>query len=298
MEIKYLRLIQTIADEGNITNSADRLFLTQSALSHQLRDIEERLGFKIFHRTRNNWKLTREGAELYQLSIKVLSEIEEGMQKIKGIQEGLKGQIRISTECYSFYQGLPGFVQKMAILYPYMEIDLKIEGTHHPLSKLIAGELDMAIMTTQPKHEAIASIPLFEDEVFGVMHVDHVLAENQYLNVEDFAELHLLIHSYPLETVSVYQHFLYPSHVEPLKITAVPMTEIALEMVQANMGVICLPKWMFKYFKVPDTLIFKQLGKNGFKRKHNLVYRKEDISKNYIRDFIENIQEEFVLNPR
>ncbi len=102
MEIKYFRLIKTIVDEGSIANSAEKLFLTQSALSHQLRELEERLGFKVFHRTRNKWQLTDEGGELYKLGNFILESIEKGFQSIEQLRTGSVGTIKVSTEYYSF----------------------------------------------------------------------------------------------------------------------------------------------------------------------------------------------------
>ncbi|MEN7546990.1 LysR family transcriptional regulator [Rapidithrix thailandica] len=294
MEIKYLRLIQTIAEEGNIVNSADKLFLTKSALSHQLREIEERLGFKVFIRARNSWKLTEEGMELYHLSKTVLAEIEGHMQKIQHIREGSKGLIRISTECYSFYSGLPGFIQKMALLYPGMEIQLVVEATHHPVTKILSNELDITITTTQPESKTLGAIELFEDEIYAVVHEENRLSEKAYIGIEDFWDIHLIIHSYPLETVSVYQNFLRVHKVEPKKITAIPLTEIALELVKANMGIMCIPKWALKAFKIPDHLMFKPIGQQGLKRKHYLVFREEDRHKKYLQNFIQNMEEEFM----
>ena len=82
MEIKYFRLIKAIAEEGSIANSTEKLFLTQSALSHQLKELEEQLGFKVFLRTRNKWELTEEGNELYGLGNTVLASIEKGFENI------------------------------------------------------------------------------------------------------------------------------------------------------------------------------------------------------------------------
>lgn len=294
MEIKYLKLIRTIAEEGNISNSVNRLFLTQSALSHQLREVEERLGFKIFVRSRNNWKLTQEGTELYELSKTVLSEIEDRLSKIEQIRKGSGGVVRISTECYTFYHGLPNFIQKMGILYPEIDIQMLVESTHHPVSKLLSNELDISITTTRPNSDALSIVELFEDEVFGIMHVENKLSDKPVLEATDFSNQPLIIHSYPLETVSVYQNFLKPSDVEPIKITAIPLTEVALEMVSSNMGITCLPKWALTSFNLPDNLIFKQLGSSGFKRKHYLVYRSADKSKKYIMDFVDSIQDAFV----
>ncbi len=294
MEIKYLKLIKTIAEEGNISNSAERLFLTQSALSHQLREIEERLGLKVFLRSRNKWNLTEEGKALYELSVRILEEIDKSLSKIQDIQNGSSGKISISTECYSFYHGLPAFIQKMGLLYPDIQIKLAVEATHHPVSKLLSNELDLAIVTTKPVHASLKAIPFFQDEIFAVLHQEHPLQNKAVLEAEDFSDVPLIIHSFPLETVSVYEHFLKAHQIEPLKVTAIPLTEVALEMVAANMGIMCIPKWALASFTLPDSLVFKRLGSQGLQRKHYLVLRQEDQHKQYFHDFIQNLQETFM----
>ncbi|MEL6559209.1 MAG: LysR family transcriptional regulator [Bacteroidota bacterium] len=293
MEFKYFKLIKTIAEEGSISSSAGRLFLTQSALSHQLRDIEERLGFKIFYRSRNKWQLTREGKELYELSNKVLGEIDEGLQKIKNIKAGEKGKISISTECYSFYQGLPEFIQKSAVLYPEIEIELDIGATHQPIDKILNNELDLAIVTQFNNSDQLHFTDIFEDEIMMLLHRENQLAKNEYITANDFRDLHLIIHSYPLETVSVYELFLKKEKVHPSKTSAIPLTEVALEMVKTNMGVMCLPMWALKSFTVPKELIFKRISYNGLHRQHRVVTRRENLRKSYIKDFLSNITEEF-----
>ncbi|WP_106794625.1 LysR family transcriptional regulator [Aquimarina sp. Aq78] len=294
MDIKYFRLIKTITEEGNIANSSERLFLTQSALSHQLKELEGRLGFKVFHRTRNKWKLTEEGLELYKMANEVLETIAQGFNSIQQIKNGSKGSIKVSTECYSFYQGLPGFIQKMGMLYPQIDVDLILEATHQPISKLLSNEIDIALVTSEPANDQLSSIALFEDETYAIMHKEHRYSEVEYLSADNFEDIHLIIHSFPLETVSVYEQFLKPNKITPIKISAIPLTEVSLEMVNANMGVICMPKWALKLLKIPKDLIFKSIGKYGVKRTHYLVIRKEDINKKYINDFVSSFEEGFL----
>ena len=293
MEIKYFRLIKTIAEEGSIANSSQKLFLTQSALSHQLRELEESLGFKVFVRTRHKWKLTEEGEALYQLANQVLNTIEQGFHKIKDIRDGSKGVIRVSTECYSFYQGLPAFLQKMEILYPEIKIELKLEATHQPIKKLLNSEIDIALTSSKPNADALNSLEIFEDEVFAVLHQENHLWTKPYLAAEDFNSVHLIIHSYPIETVAVYRHFLKPNQITPFKITAIPFTEVSLEMINANQGILCAPKWALQSFKLSEELDFKKIGRAGLFRQHYLVFRKADQEKKYMQDFILNFQEGF-----
>lgn len=293
MEIKYFRLIKAIDEEGSIANSADKLFLTQSALSHQLRELEERLGFKVFHRKRNKWQLTEEGTELYKMGNFILDSIEKGFQNIEQLRTGSVGTIKVSTECYSFYQGLSSFIQKMGLLYPEIDVDLILEATHQPISKILSNDIDIALVTQKPMNDNLSSIEVYEDEIFAIIHKENPLSQVEFLEASDFSSTHLIIHSFPLETVSVFDQFLKPNKITPLKISAIPLTEVALEMVNANMGVMCLPKWSLKSFKLSDDFEFKRIGKNGLKRTHYLVFRKSDKDKKYIDDFISNFEEDF-----
>jgi len=291
MDLRYLKLVKTIVEEGNITKSADRLFLTKSALSHQLREFEERIGIKVFIRSRNDWQLTKEGQEIYDLACQVIERIDEGMTKIAKIQAGSQGTIKLGTECYSFYHGLPAFIQKMGVLYPEIDIILQVESKPPPFSQLLSNELDMCIVTQDSVSDKILTYELFDDELFALVNAEHALADKEYLDPADFSGQHLIIHSYPLETVSVYQLFLKPHHVDPKRITAVPMTEVALELIESNMGIACFSKWALKLFKLPEALRFVRLGQHGLRRKHYLAIRSEDEHKQYIRDFIDNIKE-------
>jgi LysR family transcriptional regulator for metE and metH len=293
MEIKYFRLIKTIVEEGNLANATERLFLTQSALSHQLKELELQLGFKVFLRKRNKWELTEEGEELYRLGNTVLENIENGFETIKKIQTGSRGAIKVSAECFSFYHGFPSFIQKMGLLYPEINVDLILEATHQPVCKMLSKEVDIAIVTTKPSDETLFSVPFFEDEIFAIMHKENKLNFETVLEAKNFSNEHLIIHSYPLETVSVYAQFLKPHGVMPTKISAIPLTQVALEMIDANLGIMCMPKWALKSFKISEEIIFKKIGKKGLKRIHYLVVRKSDQNKRYINDFISNFKEQF-----
>ncbi|SEK47759.1 LysR family transcriptional regulator, regulator for metE and metH [Aquimarina amphilecti] len=294
MELKYFRLIKTIAEEGSIANSTERLFLTQSALSHQLRELEERLGFKVFYRTRNKWELTQEGSELYKLANKLFSSIDEGFTAIRHIKEGAKGTIKLSAECQSFFHSIPAFIQKMGILYPEIDIDISLGATHQTISQVLSDDIDIAIVTTRPNSDELSSIPVFRDEIFAIMHQEHPLNNLAYLDASHFANVHLLINSFPIEGVAVYEHFLRPNKINPIKISAIPFTEITLSMIQANMGIMCAPKWQLNSFKLSKDLVFRRIGKNGLKRKHYLVVKKKHRNRKYIHDFISNFEEDFL----
>ncbi|MFI5137009.1 MAG: LysR family transcriptional regulator [Sphingobacteriales bacterium] len=292
MELRHLNLIRTIADEKGITKSLDKLFLTQSAVSHQLKDIEERIGARIFYRTKNQWLLTEEGKILYDTAVIVLAEMDAAMEKVNDLRGGHVGAIRISTECYTSYHWLPSFLIKMKMLYPKLEVKIVIEATHKPLEKLLLNELDVGITSDPGEDKSIKYVELFKDEVMAIVHKDSHLANKKFLRASDFADQNLIIHSYPLETVTVYQHFLKEQKVQPRQITAIPLTEVALEMVKSGMGIMTLPGWALKPFVSSPELRLVKIGPKGLIRKHYAAIRHEDAGKKYIIDFINNLHEE------
>jgi LysR family transcriptional regulator for metE and metH len=293
METKYFRLIKTIAEEGNMANSAKRLFLTHSALSHQLRELEERLGFKVFDRKRNTWQLTEEGIELHKLSVEVLDTIDKGFEKIDYIKSGEKGKIRIGTKCYYFINHLLTFIKKMNKIYPEIEVEIVDDFTKDSFEKIMDNELDIAITQNKSFDSNLLSKELFQEEIFAFAHKNHFFNTKKYIDVRHFSDVQLFIQSNPLDSDFIYSHFLKPNNVTPKKVTTISMTEIALGLVNNNEGVICKPKWALEPFKGFDNIVSKKIGKNGLHRTHFLTIREEDKNKKYISDFISNFEEEF-----
>ncbi len=294
MDVRHLKLIKTIADEKGINRSLDKLFLTQSAVSHQLKDIEERIGVKIFYRTKNQWILTDEGKILYDTATRVLAEIELANTKLNDLRMGHVGDIRISTECYTSYHWLPAFMVKMKLLYPRLNVKIVMEATHKPLQKLLNNDLDVGITSDPLNDKSIRYIELFKDEVMAVVPAGHALSGKKYLQAEDFANEVLIIHSYPLETVTVYQHFLKEQKVQPKEIIAIPLTEVALEMVKAGMGIMTMPVWALKPFAASDAVSLVRIGAKGLIRTHYAAIRHEDSHKKHILEFIDNLKQELI----
>lgn len=240
--------------------------------------------------------LTDEGTELYKLANKLFSSIDESFRTIKDIKEGARGTIKLSAECQSFFHSIPDFIQKMGLLYPEIDIDITLGATQQTISQVLSNEIDIAIVTSQPSSEELQSIRVFEDEIFAVIHQENQLSSLPYLDAGHFEHIHLLINSFPLEGVAVYERFLKPNKVNPKKISAIPFTEITLSMIDANMGVMCAPKWQLQPFKLSKDISFKRISKNGLKRNHYLVVKTSNRNKKYIHDFISNF-EEYFLEP-
>lgn len=292
MEIRHLKLVKEVVENGSIARAIDKLHLTQSALSHQLKEAELQLGTKIFLRVNKKLVLTQAGEKLYETARQVLHKILETELEIKQLVLGETGEIRISTECYSGYHWLPPVLKQFHLLYPNIELKIVMEATHYPLKKLLSNDLDIAITSDPVKNDAIRYTELFQDEIVMLVSENHPWADKKYVTPEDFTVEHLIIHSYPLETVSVHQYILAPAGVKPQKITALPLTEASVEMVRAEMGVMSMAKWAAQPYLKDSSLRAVKIGRSGLKRKHYVAVLQQKESPEHFSRFIEFLQTE------
>lgn len=292
MEIRHLRLVKAIVEEGSITNAINKLHLTQSALSHQLKEAEYQLGTKVFLRQNKKLVLTKAGEKLYETANEVLSKLSDTEREIKQLIFGEFGEISISTECYSSYHWLPSVLKQFHLLYPNIELKIVMEATHYPLQKLLEGVINIAIVSDPLNDKRIKYIELFQDEMLMVVSENHEWSRKKYVVAEDFADQHLLIHSLPLETVTVHQFLLAPANVTPRKITPLPLTEASLEMVKADMGVMAMAKWALQPYLKSNSIRAVKIGRNGLKRKHYIAYLGDKECPEYFAHFIAFLQTE------
>ena len=292
MEIRHLRLIKAIVEEGSITKAIGKLHLTQSALSHQLKEAEYQIGTSIFLRSNKKLVLTKAGEKLYETAVEVLEKLNDTELKIKQMIFGEIGEIRISTECYSSYHWLPAVIKQFHLLYPNIELKIIMEATHYPLQKLKDRVLDIAITSDPVKDEQFKYIELFKDEMVMVVSENHAWANKKYVIASDFVDETLLIHSLPLESVTVYQHLLAPANISPKKITPLPLTEASIEMVKAEMGVMAMAKWAVQPYLKSHPLKAIKIGRNGLKRTHYVAIINHKSYPEYFKHFIEFLKTE------
>jgi len=267
VEIRYLRLVKAIVETGSLVKASDQLHLTQSALSHQLREAESQLGAPIFFRVGKKLVLTPVGDKVLQKAQTILREVADLTREVKELLGGEVGRLRVSTECYTSYHWLPAMLRRFHAEFPQVEISLNFEATHQPLPKLLAGQLDLAITSDPIAEVALEFIPLFQDELVAVVPAGHAWVGRPYVTALDFADVNLIIHSLPLETVTVFQQLLTPAGIAPRQLTVLPLTEAALELVKADMGVAVMAQWALRpYLAVSDELRTVRVTPTGLVR--------------------------------
>ena len=175
LEVRHLKLVQAVTAHGSLTRAGAQLHLTQSALSHQLRDIELRLGASLFLRVGKRMVLTPAGEQLLRSADDVLATIDRTEETIRRLAGASGGVLRISTECYTCYHWLPSLLKEYRRTHPRVEIQVVADATQHPLPYLLDGRLDVAIVTDPVRDRRLVARRLFDDEMVVIWSADNVM---------------------------------------------------------------------------------------------------------------------------
>src|SRR5882724_3813058 len=266
LEIRHLRLLAAIAATGSVTEAGKRLHLTQSALSHQLRDAEEKLGTALFLRLGKRMVLTPAGEKLLTSAQKILDELKCAESQIEGQNGGTRGIIRISTECYTCYHWLPPVLKKFHTRYPKVEVSIDAEYTHRPIEALLDGKLDVAILncTPPPRNPSLRLTPMFEDEMVLIMSPKHRLTSHSHVPLKELAGETALI--YPPREDSTFLGVMRKAGVEPERVMEIPLTEAIIELAGAGNGIALLARWAVESHVETKKIAMRPLSSRGFRR--------------------------------
>jgi LysR family transcriptional regulator for metE and metH len=290
LEIRHLKLIAAIAETGSMTRAGNCLHLTQSALSHQLRDAEEQLGATLFKRGNRRMTLTPAGERLLRSARTVIAELEGAQKEIKERGAADHGRIRLSTECYTVYHWLPERLKLFQQKYPAVEFQLVVEATDNPFGALLEGDLDLAIACTPIRNRRIRYTPLFEDEMLIIAPPNHPVARKRYVDVHDFAGETVVIYP-PKEESTLLNEVLAPAGVWPGKIQEVMLTEAIIEMVKGGLGLAMLAKWAVAPQIAAGAIVGKPLTVHGFHRTWSAAQLRNKHTPAYLQEFIRLLTE-------
>ncbi len=243
IEIRHLRMVAEVASSGSVTRAASELHLTQSAVSHQLRDIEERLGTALFLRVGKRMVPTAAGERVLATARRVLDEITSAEDEVRRLGRNTAGVLRVCAQCNTGYHWLPTLVDAFRRKHPLVDVVVAVECTIRPLEALLAGRLDLAIVTQEVHNPHVRVRPLFDDEHAAIVAPDHRFASRPFVRPADFAGERLLLYSGSDDDSFTIRRILRPAGVEPDRISFVMLTEAILEMVKARLGISVMQTW-------------------------------------------------------
>jgi LysR family transcriptional regulator for metE and metH len=290
ISLKQLRTVRAIAEEGSLTRAARRLYVTQSALSHQLSLLERQLGVPVFHRVGKRLVATAAGLRLLRSAEGVLTEVADLEQDLRRYAAGGAGRLRVTTQCYTCYHWLPEVLPEFLRMHPGIDFRIIAEASTRAEEAVIGGEVDVALLYDVDDADHVAKFPLFDDEQVLIVAPGHELAEQPFVRPEDFARLDLLMYyNRPAESL-LFQRVLLPNGITPASVTEVRLTEGIVALVAAGAGVAVLTRWSVAPHLREGRVVALPVSEGGLIRRwHAAVLRQPELPA-YVRDFIALLQ--------
>ncbi|WP_347558027.1 LysR substrate-binding domain-containing protein [Robbsia sp. KACC 23696] len=291
LERSHLLVVREVERKGSLTAAADTLNLTQSALSHAVKKLEQQLGTPVWTREGRALRLTQAGAYLLGLANRLLPQFELAEARMKQYAQGERGTLRIGMECAPCYQWLLKVVSPYLTRWPDVDVDVKQRFQFGGIGALLGYEIDVLVTPDPLKRAELHFQPVFDYEQVLVVGDDHALAGEAYVTPEQLAEEVLI--TYPVETerLDIYTQFLTPANTVPKRHKVIETTDIILQMVASGRGVAALPRWLVEEYASWMPLTVVQLGKKGIAKQIFLGTRKTDDNIDYLAAFLKDARE-------
>lgn len=290
LEIKHLRLMVVLAQTGsNLTAAARRLRLTQSALSHQLKDAEQKIGQPLFLRKNRRLLLTPAGHELVALAKEVLGRLEEGVSSIQHAAGHGSQSLTMHTSCQICLAWLPDILADYAEAYPFVEVEIDIE-TEELEDELRTGKIDIGITCDPIDEQEFITQPLFYDELQIIMPTDHRLADAVPLTAKDLDGENVIIYNVSDEKSTLLNDVFKPAHIRPKRVMRIELTEGIIQLVKSGLGIGIMANWIASPHVAAGELIATSLDIPILRRTWRAALRPESLNKPHIRAFVDAIR--------
>ena len=298
IEFRHLRTIRAIHQAGGLARAADILNITQSALSHQVKGLEEQAGVELFVRRSKPLKLSGAGHRLLALAEKVLPEIEALEEDFQNLKTGKSGRLHIAIECHACFEWLFPVLEEFRKAWPEVDVDIRPGLAFGALPALEREEVDLVVSSDPETLRGIEFQPLFDYEPVFVASSSHPLAQKDYIEPEDFRGETLITYPVDRARLDVFSQLLTPAKVEPAEVRQVELTAVILLLVASNRGVAVLPDWVVHQVRYNSDYVTRPLTKGGITRRLYAATREEDTSRPYMAHLIRLARQETVKLQR
>lgn len=283
----HLTIIRAVDELGSLSAAARQLHLTQSALSHTVRKLEEQLGTAIWIREGRTLRPTQVGEYLLEVAQRLLPQLSHAEERIARFAKGEEGALRIGMECHPCYQWLLKIVAPYLTAWPAVDVDVKQKFQFGGIGALFGYEIDMLVTPDPLRKRDLHFEPVFDYEQVLVVGPGHPLRDVAYARPEDLTRETLITYPVAIDRLDVFAQFLTPAGVSPQRHRPIETTDIMLQMVESGRGVAALPRWLVKEYAGKLDLVPVRLGKGGIAKQIYLGIRKADADVAYLKAFME-----------
>jgi LysR family transcriptional regulator for metE and metH len=286
LERIHLEIIRAVDQNGSLTAAAEKLHLTQSALSHSIRKLEDQLGAAIWRREGRSLCPTQTGEYLLGLANRLVPQFVHAEERIEQFARGERGTLRIGMECHPCYQWLLKITSHFLAAWPSVDLDVKQKFQFGGVGALFSYDIDL-LVTPDPFHKkGLLFESVFDYEQVLVVGPQHPLRQASHVSPEQLSKEILITYPITIDRLDIYTRFLTPAGISPKRHKLIETTDIMLQMIASGRGVGALPRWIVEEYADRFDVFPVRLGKSGVDKQLFLGIREADDSIDYVRGFL------------
>ncbi len=282
---RALELVQTVLTTQSLSVAAEQLNVTSSALSHQLRELEQRIGGELILRRKRPYRVTALGQVVLEAARDLLPQFVEYEAKLARLSNGEAGRLNLAIECHSCYQWLMPTLDQFREDWADVEVDIASGHLFDPLNALAESALDLVVTSDPEPINGISYIPLFDYESVLIVSRHHALAKQGFVTPEELKSETLIVYPVAPQKLDIYRKFLHPAGLAPKATRQVEITAIMMQLVASGRGVTAVPSWAAVEYTDRGIVVPLRMGEGIFSTLYAAV-READLGRSYIRDFL------------
>lgn len=265
LELDGLKAFLTVAECGSFSHAADRLHLTQPAVSKRIAQLESQVGARLFDRIGRTISLTDAGRHLEPRARDILAQVEDAERAIGSLSGAVTGQLSLATSHHIGLWRLPGVLRRYANRYPEVALDLHFMDSEVAHEQIKQGNLELGIITLAPvAHERLTSIPIWQDDLVFMCAPDHPLATFDSVTIEALAEYAAILPDMSTFTGRIVKNLFDERGLRLTVNMSTNYLETIKMLVTIGLGWSVLPRTMVDIdvaeLAVPGIAIHRQLG--------------------------------------
>ncbi len=286
LEFRHLRTIRAIQQAGGLARAAEMLNMTQSALSHQVKGLEDQAGVELFVRRSKPMRLSAAGLRMLKLAERILPEIDALEEEFRALKSGKTGRLHIAIECHACFDWLFLVLEQFRHAWPEVDVDIRAGLAFEAMPALVREEVDLVISSDPVRLDGVVYNPLFDYHPTFVASSQHPLAAKDWIGAEDFRDEILITYPVSRDKLDVFTELLTPARVEPRGQRPVELTAVILMLVGSNRGVSVLPDWVLRDVRSNADYVTRPLGPETITRRLYAATREDDATKPFMAHFL------------
>jgi LysR family transcriptional regulator, low CO2-responsive transcriptional regulator len=275
IESRQIRAFVAVARRGNFTQGAKDVFLTQSAVSHAIKSLEQELGCHLFQRVGRSAVLTHAGERLLAHCEEILHKMQDARMDLSQLPDLGRPVLRIGAPMTICQHILPGVLRKVQQEYP--QCGLRVETGDNPqlLAQLLSGKIDVAVMVDPERRPDLVFEPLFGDELRFVMLPTHPWAGASEITDTSIAEATLILPNKATRTHQLVTAYFRTARVAVDRCIELGSVESIKELVKNGLGIGVVAEWPIRAELARGELVTRPLGDRPLHRQWHAVSLRE-----------------------